>query len=88
MNRITFNRPFYVPVARREFDTTVINIRDELGRLMPFEFGKSVATLHFRRRDSLLTSLARGSLTVARLVEIYSNIITSSRTEAQTLQYM
>lgn len=58
MNRITFNRPFYVPVARREFDTIVINIRDELGRLMPFEFGKSVATLHFRRRHSLLTSLS------------------------------
>jgi hypothetical protein len=58
MNRVTFTRPFYVPIARREFDTVVINIRDELGRLMPFEFGKSVATLHFRRSHSLLTSIS------------------------------
>ena len=54
MNRITFDRPFYVPVSRREFDTIVVNIRDELGRPMPFESGKSVATLHLRRRHNLL----------------------------------
>ena len=52
--RVTFDRPFYVPVSRREFDTILIDIRDELGQRMPFAFGKSVATLHFRRRHSLL----------------------------------
>ena len=56
MNRITFDRPFYVQVSRREFDTIVLNIRDELGQLMPFESGKSVATLHLRRRHNLLAS--------------------------------
>lgn len=54
--RVTFERPFYVPVARREFDTILIDIRDELGRAMPFEFGKSVVTLHFRRRNSWLAT--------------------------------
>lgn len=54
--RDTFDRPFYVPVSRREFDTISIDIRDELGQPMPFDFGKSVATLHFRRINNLLTS--------------------------------
>lgn len=56
MNRITFSRPFYTPIARRQFDTIVINIRNELGEAMPFEFGKSVVTLHVRRRHNLLSS--------------------------------
>lgn len=54
--RVTFDRPFYIPVSRCEFDTILIDIRDELGQPMPFAFGKSVATLHFRRRHALLTS--------------------------------
>lgn len=54
--RVTFDRPFYVPVSRREFDTILVDIRNELGQPMPFEFGKSVVTLHFRRRHDLLPS--------------------------------
>ena len=48
----TFSRPFYVPVSRNNFDTILINIRDELGQPMPFEFGKSAVTLHFRRMNN------------------------------------
>jgi hypothetical protein len=47
---VTYVRPHYVPVGRREFDTVEIAINNELGKPMPFEFGKSVVTLHFRRR--------------------------------------
>ena len=54
--RETFNRPFYIPVAVREFDTISIDIRDELGQPMPFAFGKSVVTLHFRRMHNLMSS--------------------------------
>jgi hypothetical protein len=54
--RVTFDRPFYAPVSRREFDTILVDIRNELGQPMPFEFGKSVVTLHFRRRHDLLPS--------------------------------
>ena len=48
--RITYSHPHYVPLARRDFDTIEININNELGHSIPFEFGKSVVTLHFRRR--------------------------------------
>ena len=40
--------PQYVPVSKKEFNTLEIDIRDDTGRLVPFEFGKDVATLHFR----------------------------------------
>lgn len=44
-----FHNPYYVPVARRGFDTIEININTELGEPMPFVDGKSVAVLHFRK---------------------------------------
>lgn len=47
--RHTYDRPHYVPVGRREFDTIEIGINNELGEPIPFEFGKSIVTLHFRR---------------------------------------
>ena len=47
--RHTYNHLHYVPVGRREFDTIEIAINNELGEPMPFEYGKSVVTLHFRR---------------------------------------
>jgi hypothetical protein len=56
MVRVTFNPPFYVSFARREFDTIAVDIRDELGQLVPFESGKSLVTLHFRRVHNLLPS--------------------------------
>ena len=38
----------YVPVSKKEFNTVEIDIRDDTGRTVPFEFGKVVVTLHFR----------------------------------------
>lgn len=54
MTRITFTQPYYIPVARRDIETIEININDELGRPMPFGFGKSVVILHFRRKNNLI----------------------------------
>ena len=48
--RVTYDHPHYVPLSRRDFDTIEININTELGQPVPFEFGKSVVTLHLRRR--------------------------------------
>ena len=48
--RHTYIQPHYVPVGRREFDSIEIAINNELGKPMPFQYGKSVVTLHFRRR--------------------------------------
>lgn len=48
--RHTYVQPHYVPVGRHEFDTIEIAIYNELGKPMPFQYGKSVVTLHFRRK--------------------------------------
>lgn len=48
--RYTYTQPHYVPVGRHEFDAIEIAIYNELGKPMPFQYGKSVVTIHFRRR--------------------------------------
>ena len=50
----TFTHPHYVPLARNDMETIEINISNELGKPVPFEFGKSVVTLHFRRKNKLI----------------------------------
>jgi len=44
-----YHTPTYVPLQRSYFDAIEINIRDDTGRLVPFESGKAIVTLHFRR---------------------------------------
>ena len=44
-----YTTPQYVPVSRKEFNIVEIDIRDDIGRPVPLEFGKVVATLHFRK---------------------------------------
>jgi hypothetical protein len=48
--RLVYAQPHYVPVGRREFNSIEIAINNELGKPMPFPYGKSVVVLHFRRR--------------------------------------
>lgn len=48
--RVIYVRPHHVPVGRCKFDAIKTSINNELGRPMPFEFGRWLATLHFRRR--------------------------------------
>ena len=43
-----FERPHYVPLNKKMFDTISINIRDEAGDLIAFKHGKVIITLHFR----------------------------------------
>ena len=43
-----YTTPQYVPVSRKEFNTVDIDIWDDTGRPVPFEFGKVVTTLHIR----------------------------------------
>jgi len=49
MVRHIFTHPHYVPVSRCDFETIEININNEHGKPMPFQFGKSMVKLHFRR---------------------------------------
>jgi hypothetical protein len=64
--RVTFDRPFYVPVSRREFDTILIDIRNELGQPMPFEFGKSVVTIAAMRLATYTNNITFNSRKVAQ----------------------
>lgn len=48
--RLTYDRPHYVSVERREFDSVTISINNEVGKPFSFRSGRLVTTLHFRRR--------------------------------------
>jgi hypothetical protein len=63
MVNMHYANPQYVPVANRDFDSIEINIKNEFGRAAPFDGGKSVVTLHFRRRnESVLRDTPVGQL--------------------------
>ena len=48
----SFDRPRYLPLRKLSFESLEIDIRDGLGRAIPFESGTVIATLHFRRASS------------------------------------
>jgi hypothetical protein len=47
-----FDRPIYLPVQKKQFDTIEVNIMTDTGQPVPFEVGKSLVTLHFRRSSN------------------------------------
>jgi hypothetical protein len=47
-----YERPRYVPLQKKNFDSIQIIIRDDLGEKIQFETGKVLLTLHFRRTRS------------------------------------
>jgi hypothetical protein len=47
-----FDSPIYLPVQKKQFDTIEVNIMTDTGQPVPFEFGKSLVTLHFRRSSN------------------------------------
>jgi hypothetical protein len=47
-----YERPRYVPLQKKNFDSIQILIRDDLGQKIQFESGKVLITLHFRRTQS------------------------------------
>lgn len=47
----TFSSPVYIPVLCQTFETIEIDIRDQYGKSVPFDFGTSTLTLHFKRVD-------------------------------------
>lgn len=46
---VNFNHVQYLPVLDRQADSIEINIRRDNGKTVPFQDGKVVVTLHFRR---------------------------------------
>jgi len=47
--RETFDRPLYVALKTNNFDSIEISLKTETGELLPFNFGNSFVTLHFKR---------------------------------------
>lgn len=47
----TFAPVKYIPLLTNNFATITIDIRDEIGEAMPFEFGTLIVTLHFRKKN-------------------------------------
>lgn len=45
----TFQNPFYMPVSRKFIERVQCNIKDDTNQLVPFESGKLIITLHFKR---------------------------------------
>ncbi len=45
-----FSTPHYIPLLAKQFDSISFTIKDDLDRLIPFNFGKCIIKLHFRRR--------------------------------------
>jgi hypothetical protein len=48
--RLTYDRPHYVPIGRRELDQITITIKNKLGEPITIRSGQFVTTLHIRRR--------------------------------------
>ena len=49
LTQTRFDHVQYIPIMSREFGTIETEIRDDTGRPVPFERGKVMVTLHFRR---------------------------------------
>jgi hypothetical protein len=48
----SYENVHYIPLQQKSFGTVEMIIRDDTGHPVPFERGKVVATLHFRKRRS------------------------------------
>jgi hypothetical protein len=44
-----YNPPRYLPLQKKAFDTVDIYIMTDYGSKVPFESGKAICTLHFRK---------------------------------------
>jgi hypothetical protein len=45
-----YEKPIYVPLQQKSFDSIEIDMRSDIGDPIPFEYGKVLVTLHFRQR--------------------------------------
>lgn len=50
----TFIHPHYLPISQNHIKDIEISLRDDRGNLIPFEFGKVLVKLHFRRKRILI----------------------------------
>lgn len=46
----TYDKPHYLPVSKSHIDIIKIELSDDSGKLIDFEYGKTIVKLHFRPR--------------------------------------
>jgi hypothetical protein len=46
--RVAYEKPVYIPLQQKTFDSIEVDIRSDIGSPIPFEYGKAIVTLHFR----------------------------------------
>ena len=49
----TFFAPHYIPVLKKTFESVEIAIKDDTDKLVPFEYGKCMLKLHFRKKRAI-----------------------------------
>jgi len=47
---ITPENPVYIPLEKTDFSSILIDIKDQTGETIPFQFGRTICTLHFKPR--------------------------------------
>ena len=47
-----FTNVHYIPLLRSNFHSIEVDIRNDMGQRVPFEYGRVTVTLHFRRRKT------------------------------------
>ena len=50
---ISYTNPIYFPLRVESFQNISLELRDDAGVLIPFQFGRTIVTLHFKRDEKL-----------------------------------
>jgi len=50
---ISYPNPIYFPLHVRNFQNIQLELRDDSGLLIPFQFGRTIVTLHFKKDEKL-----------------------------------
>lgn len=51
---VSYTNPHYIPVRSRMIENIQIDLRDDLGQLIPFQLGRVIVKLHFKQSKSSL----------------------------------
>ena len=46
--QVVYDKPIYIRLQKKNFDSFEIDIRNDSGEPIPFEYGKVIVTFHFR----------------------------------------
>ena len=50
---ISYTNPIHFPLHVKSFQNISLELRDDAGVLIPFQFGRTIVTLHFKRDEKL-----------------------------------